>query len=84
MPPSERTLARYRTAAPPDPSPEFTVELVRDERGIGHFDHRFAFDPRYGPEHESQIEYHEAKGHWDTTDWEVGQPVQLRLQRRAA
>jgi hypothetical protein len=53
-----------------DPSPLCAVEVRPD----GTLDHSGAFDPRYGPSSEAQIEYHEQLGQLDTTEWEVGQP----------
>jgi hypothetical protein len=33
------------------------------------------FDPRYGPSHQSQIDYHVERGTPGAEDWEVGQPA---------
>lgn len=63
-----------------DPSPEYAV-LVDPATGFVH--HWIAFDPRYGPESEKQIEWWRDHGYPGAEDWEVGTPVRLAPVKKA-
>lgn len=71
-------MARRRYARPGepfkhDPSPEFACEVTKD----GRIRSWMAFDPRYGPENEEQIEWHRRKGTPGAQNFKVGVPCKI-------
>ncbi len=72
--PSSRTLKRYTEPLKYDPNPLYASETVYDSEGNGQVLHWMAFDPRYGPSSDSQIEWHIKRGTPGAELWEVGQP----------
>jgi hypothetical protein len=69
--PSNRTLRKYRKPLEFDPSPLYAVERQAD----GTFSHWMAFDPKYGPASQAQIDWHIEHGTPGAEDWEVGVPL---------
>lgn len=67
-----------------DPSPEWACVLVKDEgTGLGRVSSWVAFDPRYGPETEAQIEYWQRRGYPGADTWEVGKKVKVYSPKQA-
>jgi hypothetical protein len=62
-----------------DPNPLYACHiergLVPSNPGIGVVHSWMAFDPRYGPENEDQIEWHINHGTPGAETWEIGKPA---------
>jgi hypothetical protein len=63
-----------------DPSPEFAVE-IRSDGTVSHF---MAFDHRYGPESQDQIDFFKRRNYPGADKWEVGKPIRVAGARAAA
>lgn len=72
--PAKQTLKRYVEPLKADPNPVYACQVVRTTDGEGQVLHWMAFDPRYGPSSESQIDWHVKHGTPGAELWEVGQP----------
>lgn len=73
---------RRKAGTPPpepfkfDPNPLYACQVVYDEEtGIGMILDWMAFDPKYGPESQAQIDWHIAHDHPNASEWEVGKPA---------
>lgn len=61
-----------------DPNPIFACRVVYDEETkIGHIVHDVAFDPKYGPDSQHQIDWHREMETPGAETWEVGVPCDL-------
>ena len=59
-----------------DYNPIYAADVVTDEEtGVGVISNWMAFDPKYGPESERQIEWHKEHGTPGAEKWEVGKAV---------
>ncbi len=69
----KRRYARIGEPFKFDGSPEFACQVTSEGRVLSWM----AFDPRYGPESESQIEWHRKSGTPGADRWEVGKPCKV-------
>lgn len=61
-----------------DYNPIYASAIVMDEEtGHGFVSNWMAFDPKYGPESEKQIEWHRDHGTPGAEKWEVGKPIHI-------
>ena len=68
-----------------DPNPLYACEVVPHplDPEVGVVKTWMAFDPRYGPESERQIEWHRRAGTPGASSWEVGKPVHFTASGKA-
>lgn len=58
-----------------DPNPIYAVDILKDEEtGHGRVLTWMSFDPKYGPETEEQISWHQRHDTPGSDTWEVGIP----------
>lgn len=57
-----------------DPDPIYACDVTKDGKIL----HWMAFDMRYGPENQAQIDWHLNNGTPGASRWEIGKPCKLR------
>lgn len=69
----------YTTEYKYDPGPRFACEVQEpDENGHRQITHWMAFDPKYGPESQAQIDWFTDRG-VDTSEWKVGESCKSKV-----
>jgi hypothetical protein len=80
-------MARFGVPVKPldyDPDPLFAVDLIPGPDGITYVNHGVAFDCRYGPESQEQIDWHIKNGTPNAERWEVGVPCAEAIRNSRA